>query len=278
MGITTFQAIIYALVHGLSEFQPVGVVAHRALLTYFLGWPEPSSALLGALSLGSFLALLVYFIHDWISMSSSLLQVLIYRRKPMTMDERMPLFVLLAVLPMGAAWYWLNEEWTRALDSIPWVAASVAGFGILLWVVDSMSRRNKKMYDWNIIDSLLIGVLGIASLVPGCDRRTATLAAGLFRGYSREAAAKFGFFVAAPLVLVSVILHLRDLNFMAPMPADDLSWLSFGTALVVAFFASLLGIVAMMKNAVRTGVGQYVIWRLGLATAAGVVYWMRSQG
>jgi undecaprenyl-diphosphatase len=153
---TTFQAIVYGILHGFTEFLPVGEAAHRILLGFFTGWSEPSSAFLGALSAGSALALLVYFIHDWLSMTSCFLQVLIYRKKPMTPDERMPIFLALAVLPVGAAWYYLHEMIASQLDSSPLVvAAMLAGFGLILWFSDSMSRRNKNMYDWNALDSIV---------------------------------------------------------------------------------------------------------------------------
>src|SRR4051812_25205427 len=164
---TTFQAILYAALHGFTEILPIGAAAHRMLLSYLTGWSEPSGPLLGAFSLGSALAILVYFIHDWASMLSCFLQVLIYRKKPMTLDERMPLFIGLATLPVAGIWYYFHEEITTRLDFSPLVIAmTLAGFGALLWFSDSMSRRNKNMYDWNVIDSLVVGVSQVAALIP----------------------------------------------------------------------------------------------------------------
>src|SRR4051812_21452469 len=130
---TTFQAIIYGILHGFTELLPLGAEAHRILLSYVTGWSEPTGPLLGALLLGSALALLIYFIHDWASMLSSLLQIVIYRRKPMTVDERMPLFVMLATIPVATAWYYLHGEISTRLDSSALVVAlTMAGFGLLL--------------------------------------------------------------------------------------------------------------------------------------------------
>src|SRR5580704_14566314 len=114
---TTFQATVYAIFHGFTQILPVSENAHRILLAYLLDWPEPAGAFKGALSLGSLLAILIYFIHDWASMISCSLQCILFRKKPMTIDERMPIFILIAALPSVGAWFYVHEtisefEWT----------------------------------------------------------------------------------------------------------------------------------------------------------------------
>src|SRR4051812_7555339 len=107
---TTFQAILYAIIHGFSDFLPVSATAHHKLVAYLVGWPEPAGPMIGALSLGSLLALLVYFRHDWASMISCFLQVILFRKKPMTLDERLPLFLTLSTLPAVAGWYYFGDS------------------------------------------------------------------------------------------------------------------------------------------------------------------------
>jgi undecaprenyl-diphosphatase len=275
---TTFQAIVYGALHGFTEFLPISAAAHRILLAYVTGWNEPSGAFLGALSVGSALAIIAYFIHDWLSMISSFLQIVIYRKKPMTLDERMPLFLLLATLPIALVWHYFHDAIASRLDSSPlMVAAALAGFGILLWAADHLSRRNKNMYDWNVLDSIIVGVLEIAALIPGCGRSAATMTGGLFRNFTREAAAKFSFFCAAPVLVASAYSHLQGVAFGGSEPMPELSWLSFYVAMIVALLSSLLAIGAFMKHVQRGGMAQYAIWRLLVACGIGVLYWLRSD-
>ena len=158
----------------------------------------------------------------------------------------MPLFVVLTTLPIAGVWYQFHDEIAAKLDPSPLViAATLAGFGILLWVADSMSRRNKNTYDWNCASTRSSSASSRSPpLIPGCGRASATMTAGLFRNYSREAAAKFGFFAAAPLLVASAAIHLRGVAFRSSEPMPDLSWLSFYVAAVVALLASLLAIGA----------------------------------
>lgn len=275
---TTFQAIVYGALHGFTEFFPVSSAAHRILLSHLTGWTEPSGPLLGALSLGSTLALLAYFIHDWLSMISCFLQVVIFRKKPMTLDERMPLFLGIATVPIACVWYYFHDAIASKLDDSPLVvSATLAGFGLLLWFSDSMSRRNKNMYDWNALDALVVGLSQVAGLVPGCGRMGAALTGGFFRNYSREAAAKFSFYAAAPILAASAIAHLKGMSFRDPAPMADLSWLSFYVALLIAFLTSLLAIGAFMKHIVRGGMGQYAVWRVLVAGGVTAAHFLKLR-
>src|SRR3989338_6596286 len=103
---TTFEGIIYGIVHGITDFLPLGGNGHDILIPAVTGLHAPTGAALGAISLGSLLALLIYFRHDWASMISSFLQVVIFRKYPMTLDERLPFFIIEATIPVAASWYY----------------------------------------------------------------------------------------------------------------------------------------------------------------------------
>jgi undecaprenyl-diphosphatase len=274
---TLFQAILHGWIHGWAEFIPVSPSAHHTLLSYLLGWPEPNPAFIGCLSAGSFLALLVYFRHDWASMISSLLQVILYRKRPRTIDEKMPLFVIVSCLPPTLAWYYLHDaalqfEWSPLSTAI-----SLAVFAIPLGFADSVGRKNKNMYDWNWLDALILGIAEIASMVPGFGRMTGALPAALMRNYSRQAAAKFAFFAATPLLAGSAYLHLRNVELHSPVPIQDVTWLSLVAAIVITFLTGLLTIGGLMNALNRKGLNRYMFYRWFLASMIGVAYWWRAR-
>lgn len=275
---TTFQAIIYAVIQGFSGFLPISSDAHRVLVPYFTHWPAPAGPFAGALALGSFLAVLIYFRHDWASIVSCFLQVIIFRKRPMTLDERLPIFIAIATLPLGIACRFFLEDrflqpgWTPLA-----VAAALAGFGVPLWLADSMSRKNKSMFDWNWLDSAIVGILQLGTLVVGFGSMTATLVAALFRNYNREAAAKFAFFTLAPILAVEAFHGLHGIDIHAPSPTLDMTWLSFIVAIIVTLFASLLAIGGLMKQIQHKGFAQYVAYRWVVAIATVALYWYRTR-
>ena len=276
---TTFQAIIYSIIHGLTEFLPVGVTAHHILLPYLLGWPAPSGAFDAALSLGAFLALFVYFRHDWASIISSFLQVLIYRKRPMTIDERLPLFMAVASVPMVIVWYLLQGIDTPLFSDPLWIAGSMSVFGLFLWYADSRSRKSKGMFDLNWLDSLAIGVGDLLMFVPGAGRTLGALSSSMLRNYNREIAAKFTFYMAAPLLAAITWVRMREVNFHLAAPMLNMTWLSFGLAVVVTFLSSLLAIAGLMKHlAQRRNFKGYILYRYLVTGLVFLVAWLRYKG
>ena len=275
---TTFHSVIYGIIYGFSQFLPISADAHAAFLPALLGWPTLPVPLLGAPSLSGFLALFIYFRHDWASLISSILQVIIFRRRPTSIDERLPIFILLACLPLVMAWYYLHD----LISGLPWtptlLALTFIALGAPLWFLDSYSRKNKTMSDWNWTDSLLIGLAQTTMLIPGAGFQTGAMTASLSRNYNREAAAKFSFFLGLPILGVLSIAQLRGLDLHASVPAPDLSWTSFWIASFVCFFSSLLAIGGLMKNIQRNkNFRQYSAYRLLLGVAVIGVTWYRSR-
>lgn len=274
---TTFQAVVYGIIHGFAEFLPIGSGAHQLLVPYVLNWPAPTGPLAGALALGAVLSLLVYFRHDWASIISSFIQVIIFRKKPMTLDERLPIFLAITTLPSLILWTYTRHQLEAFSNSPLLIAGSLAFFGLPLWFSDSLSRRTKGMFDWNWLDSLLVGIGQAFLLIPGCGRATGALTAGLFRNFNREAIAKYTFFAGLP-VLVGVAFHqLRGVSLHAAAPAPDLSWFSFGVAFLVTFVTGLLAIGGFMKNIVRKGFSHYAVYRLVAAVVVVVVFFLRAR-
>lgn len=276
-AMTTFQSIVYAIIHGITPFLPVSTSAHDILIPYCLGWQPAPEALLSIMTISSALSLLVFFRHDWASMISCLLQVILFRKKPMTLDERLPLFIGISLLPILLISPYLFRM-THATTWNPLIVTLIfAGVGFPLWFFDSMSRRNKGVYDWNWLDALIVGGIGSLTVVPGFDLIAGLLIAGLFLNYRKETAAKYAYFVMFPILLIRGISTLKELDFHSSLAAEDLSWLSFGIAGVITFLIGLLTLGGFMKHIQQKGLAQYSIYRWVVALGVCLTYWIRSQ-
>lgn len=275
---TTFQAVVYATIHGISEFLPISSKAHHILIPYLVGWQQPAEPFVGALSLGSFLALLIYFRHDWASMISCFLQVLIYRKRPMTLDERLPLFLTVTTLPVVLASTYFGErvaqtEWTTLS-----VCAIFAVVGIPLWFFDSFNRKLKGMFDWKWLDAGAVGIVMATALIPGWDPLSGVLIGAFLLNYKREPALKYAYFSITPIILFKALTHLKGIHFHNAVPIPDVSWLSFCVAILVTTLVGLLSIGGFMKHVQQKGLGQYVIYRWILAAGIAGLYWVRTRG
>jgi undecaprenyl-diphosphatase len=273
---TTFQAIVYAIVHGFSEFLPIGAQAHQRLLADALGWGEPPAAFQGALALGALLSVLLYFIHDWASIVSSFLQVLIFRKRPMTLDERLVFFLFISSLPAVGAWYYLKDSAPVAWTEPRWIVAGLIAFAAPLWITDRLSRRNKGMFDWNWADAAWVGIGQALMFVPGCGRTTGGLAAIGARNYHRDAGAKYVFLAAGPALAAAAFSHLRLASASGGIRAE-LGWMTFVVTVVVTCLAGLLAIGGLLKHVQRKGLGQYAAYRLVVGAAAAAWLWYRAR-
>ena len=267
---TTFEGIIYALIHGISEFIPVGAHGHEILASKLLGLGTPGAVGAGGLALGAAIALLIVFRHDWASMISSFLQVLVFRKYPMTLDERMPFFLLLSCVPAAAGMRALESQTSPLVSHPTGAALAIATGALFLWIGESLSRRTKNIYDLNIVDAVLVGVSQLGVLVPGLGPLTATLALLLLRNYRLEAAAKYAFFAAFPMTIVTAVQNLQSIELSAPQADATTSWITLSATVVVTAVFGTLTLGGFMRQIQRKGLGGYVAYRLvaGLALAA----------
>lgn len=273
---TVFQAIIYGIVHGFTIFLPVSWEAHSWLLHFIVGWEPPSPALSGALSAGAGLALLIYYRHDWASIVSSFLRVCLTLSKPMTLDERLPFFLALTAIPPALVWTFFQDQLTEIALSPLWVAGALVVFSLPFLLAERLNRKTKSMLDWNLLDSLIVGICQVLVLIPGAGRQIGALTGALLRNFNPEAAAKFGYLSFAPLLVAYSFSHLDAVAWGEPAPAPGLSWLSFGTALTVTLFAGLLSIGGFIKNVNQKKMRSYSVYRMVIAAGILVVFWIRG--
>ena len=208
-------------------------------------------------------------------MVSSVLQLLIYRKKPMTLDERLPFFLLLTTLPTIAAWFYLREAATHWGGTVMWTAILLAVWGVPLWFSESMNRKTKGTFDLNVVDALVFGVFQGLLIFSGIGRMAGAFTGGMVRNYRLEACAKYVFFAATPLLAAGAYYELRDVSIHAAMPTEGMSWFTFLTMAVVTFFSGLLSIGGFMKQMQCKGLGGYLVYRVILGASVIVVLWLR---
>lgn len=275
---TLFQALIHSVLATLSNLLPIGEGAHREVLPFVLGWPAASPAVKAAVSMGSALGAFLYFWHDWASQLSSLLQIVIFRRRPRTMDEKMPLFILCGTIPAVAGWIYLEPmipgPWNGPL---PIVACLVSGALLLPWL-ERFSRKNRQIFDWDFRDSFFAGVGELAFLIAGLGRTWGVLIAAFMRNHSRESAGKFALYLSAPVLLLFAIHDVREVSWGQPQAdAESTSWLIFGCCLALSLLVSLFSVNALFRSSKREGFATWAHYRwllaLVFAVKLGLNFW-----
>ena len=225
---SSFQALVLGAVQGLSEFLPVSSSAHLILIPWLLNWPDPGLAFDVALHLGTLLALLIYYWQTWVKLVGSLVNN--------DVASRRLLFLLIVASVPGAIIGLLLEKQAETIFRTPLlIASTMAVLGLVLWLVDKLSRSQRKVSDFTAADALLIGLSQALAIVPGVSRSGATITMARALGIEREDAANFSFLMATPIIAGAGLLEARKLvaaGLHAPVLWGFLASAVFGVAAI----------------------------------------------
>jgi len=249
-----WQAIILAIVQGLTEFLPVSSSAHLILLPWLSHGhiPDPGLAFDVALHLGTLIAVVLYFLREWVQLILCGLGFHYPQRAPehQVMQNRRLFWYLVAGTIPGALVGFLFEhrieEYLR--DPVP-IAIAMIVIALLMWYAEYSGRMDRHIEQTSLGDSLIIGTGQALALFPGVSRSGITISCGLFRGMTREAAARFSFLLATPLIAGAAAVEVPKLIKARHAGALDLpmSTLAISVAvsavvgyIVIAFFLQYL--------------------------------------
>jgi undecaprenyl-diphosphatase len=239
------QAIILGFVQGASEFVPISSSGHLVLVPWLLGWPQPGLVFDIVVHWGTLVAVLAYFWRDFIALARAWGRSLV-SRNPGEPEARIAWLIIVGTLPAALMGY-VGEDFFESLFAAPvWVAGLLLVTGLVLALSEWLGQRRKEPHQLTFLDSILIGIAQGCAIAPGISRSGATMAAGLFRGLKREAAARYSFLLATPIIFGAGLLKLLDLfkmgNVIAYLPPLILGFLAAALSgyLCIRFLLSYL--------------------------------------
>ena len=227
---TLLQAVVLGLVQGLGEFLPISSTAHLVIAPWLLGWTDPGLSFNVALHLGTLVAVIVYFWRDWVRLIRAFFMTVFERKIGDDPERRLVFYLLIALIPGAVIGLLLEEQAETVFRSPLLIAIAMIVMGIVLYVIDRMSAKKKELSETSLVDSLVIGFSQAIAIIPGVSRSGITISAGLFRGLTREAAARFSFLLSTPIIAGAGILQLRyiletalDLNLIVGVATATVS-------------------------------------------------------
>jgi undecaprenyl-diphosphatase len=207
-----YQAVILALVQGVTEFLPISSSAHLALAPWLLGWQDQTLVFDIALHFGTLAAVLLYFWRDWIEIAAHGLGVRSNRDPELARNPRLLWLILAATIPVGLAGLAVKDLAENAWrHNRVLIGGMLVAVGFLMLVAERVGRRRKTLGDITFADAMLIGAAQALALVPGTSRSGITIVAALLRGIERPAAARFSFLLSTPAVAAAAADAAWDL-------------------------------------------------------------------
>lgn len=221
-----FQAIIIAIVEGLTEFLPVSSTGHMIVASSLMGIAKDDFTKLFevAIQLGAILAVVVLYWKKFFDFSR----------------WQFYLKLLIAVVPALLLGFLFADSIDALLESPLTVAITLLLGGIILLFVDRFFRNpgideedkinNKKAF--------IIGIWQCLAMIPGVSRSAASIIGGMQQKLTRRLAAEFSFFLAVPTMCAATGYKL--LKGYKTFTADHIKLLLVGN--LVAFVVAILAI------------------------------------
>jgi undecaprenyl-diphosphatase len=244
---TLIQAIILAIIEGLTEFLPVSSTGHMIIGSALMGLKpdEFTKLFLIVIQLGTILSVLVLY----------------YKRFFQTLSFYYKLVV--AAIPASILGLKFNEDIDAALESPLVVAIALVLGGILLLFVDKWFNKPKidTIEEVTYKKSFMIGVYQCLALIPGMSRSASTIVGGMTQGLSRKLAAEFSFFLAIPMMfgasLIKLLKFFKDGNSFT---GDQIQLLVVGN--IVGFVVAIIAIKSFIGILTKYGFKAFGWYRI----------------
>jgi len=221
------QALIIAIIEGLTEFLPVSSTGHMII----------GSSLMG-ISSNDFVKLFTVCVQ-----LGAILSVFVLYFKRFFKSINFYYKLLIAFIPAAIFGKLLGDYIDVLLENPLGVGISLLIGGVILLFVDKWFNKVEvdDADNINVTTALKIGLCQCIALIPGVSRSGATIVGGMSQKLSRKAAAEFSFFLAVPTMFAATVYKLYKYTkaFGAPT-SDEIKLLVFGN--VVAFIVALLAI------------------------------------
>lgn len=234
MGI--IEAVILAIVEGITEYLPVSSTGHMIIASSILGIQSDEFVKMFtvAIQFGAILSVIVLY----------------WKRFFQTFDFYLKLAI--AFLPAAVLGFLLNDFIDSLLENVIVVAISLLLGGILLLFIDKWldnESSNDDEVTWK--KALTIGFFQVIAMIPGVSRSAATIIGGLSQKLTRKAAAEFSFFLAVPTMFAATGYKMLKYHKEFGFNADNIPVLMIGN--VVAFIVALIAIKGFIAFLTKNG-------------------------
>lgn len=184
---TIFEAVVLAIVEGITEFLPVSSTGHMIIASSLMGIEADdfTKAFTISVQFGAILSVLALY----------------WKRFLRSVNFYVKLFV--AFIPAVVVGVLLGDWIDSLLENVVAVAIALILGGIVLVFIDRLFSADKAddITDPENIpykNAFAIGVFQCIAVIPGVSRSAATIIGGLTQKLTRKAAAEFSFFLAIP--------------------------------------------------------------------------------
>jgi len=241
---TIFQAIIIAIVEGITEFLPISSTGHMIITEKILGMESTEflKAFTVNIQFGAILSVIVLY----------------WKRFFQTLNFYYKLFI--AFIPAMVLGFIFGDLIDSMLENVIVVAITLLLGGIFLLFVDKLFNKPKENQEVSFSTAFKIGLFQCIAMIPGVSRSAATIIGGMSQGLNRKTAAEFSFFLAVPTMFAATAYKLLK-NYKS-IDAGNINILIIGN--IVAFIVAMIAIKSFIAFLTKYGFKVFGYYRIFL--------------
>lgn len=276
-----FQAIVIAIVEGLTEFLPVSSTGHMIIAQRILGVVPDAfvKAFTVIIQFGAILSVVCLYYKRFFVMKpikvidkSAVAGYTGYRKFIIYMKRFLDKYdfywkLLVAFIPAAVLGFIFSDKIDELLESVNVVAIMLILGGILMLFVDKWFGKKDKDVTLTEQKAFKIGLYQCIAMIPGVSRSMATIVGGMQQGLTRKTAAEFSFFLAVPTMFAATAYKLLEL-ILDPETSEvlvkNLDVLIVGN--IVAFIVAILAIKFFINYVTRYGFKAFGYYRIIVGT------------
>lgn len=236
------DAVILAIIEGLTEFLPVSSTGHMIIGSSVLGISSDPFTKIFTINIqfGAIISVIVLY----------------WKRFFQSLDFYYKLFV--AFIPAAVFGLLLSEKIDALLENVVVVAVSLVLGGIVLVFIDRLFKDYPNEEEVTYKRAFIIGLFQCIAMVPGVSRSAATIIGGMMQKLTKKTAAEFSFFLAVPTMFAASAYKL--LKDHEHINSTNLPVLLVGN--VVGFIVALVAIKSFVAFVTRYGFRAFGYYRI----------------
>lgn len=252
------EAIILAIIEGITEFLPISSTGHMIIGSSLMGIADKpfTKMFTVAIQFGAILSVVVLY---W---------------KRFFQSFEFYFKILVAFIPAAVFGILFKNKIDALLERVEVVGLMLLLGGIFFLFMDKLLKTDS-LTDENITykKALGIGFFQVISMIPGVSRSAATIIGGLSQKLNKKTAAEFSFFLAVPTMFGATVLSLLDFfENGGTFGKTEITALIIGN--IVAFIVAMIAIKSFINFLTKHGFAVFGYYRIIVGIVILVLYYL----
>ncbi len=257
-----YQAVVLAIVQGLTEFLPVSSTAHLVLFPWFAGWKDPGLTFDVALHAGTLVAVVIFFWRMWLDMLKAAAGLGDSRDPDVQQNRKLFWLLVIGTIPAAIAGVAFEKEAESAFRTPLVIGISLIVVALIMGWGEAVSRDNESLKQVSLLDAIVVGIAQAFAVIPGVSRSGSTMTAGLFRSMKRETAARFSFLLSTPIIAGAAAKKALEIHHEGGLTPD--MRMPFLVGIVISAIVGYAVIGWLIRYLERRTFKVFVVYRVAL--------------